>query len=66
VVNIEADCSCTAGIIKNKILNKGDKTNINLKFNSKGKKGKQEVQVGIISNDKNNPIIQFKITGNVQ
>ncbi|HSP86962.1 MAG TPA: DUF1573 domain-containing protein, partial [Ignavibacteriaceae bacterium] len=48
-----------------KELAPGESTNIKVEFNSTGRVGKQDKTVYVVSNDKENPEIQLKFTGNV-
>jgi len=62
--NVKASCGCTA--VKNEnIVKPGQSTDLKVEFNSKGKKGRQNKSVTIITNDPVNSTIVLRIMGNV-
>jgi hypothetical protein len=62
--NVKASCGCTA--VKNENLVKpGQTTEIKVDFNSKGKKGRQNKSVTVITNDPANSTLVLRIMGNV-
>ena len=65
ITNVRASCGCTAALPDKKELAPGESTNIKVEFNSTGRVGKQDKTVYVTSNDKENPEIQLKFTGNV-
>jgi len=65
ITNVRASCGCTAALPDKKELAPGESTNIKVEFNSTGRIGKQDKTVYVTSNDKENPEIQLKFTGNV-
>src|SRR4030067_3357442 len=65
ITNVRASCGCTAALPDKKELAPGESTNIKVEFNSTGRIGKQDKIVYVTSNDKENPEIQLKFTGNV-
>ncbi len=65
ITNVRASCGCTAALPEKKDLAPGESTNIKVEFNSLGRIGKQNKTVYVTSNDKDNPEVQLKFTGNV-
>lgn len=65
ISNVRASCGCTAALPDKKELAPGETTNIKVEFNSLGRIGKQDKSVYVSSNDKENPQVQLKFTGNV-
>ncbi|MBP7506759.1 MAG: DUF1573 domain-containing protein [Prolixibacteraceae bacterium] len=63
--NVKASCGCTA-VKHSNLVKPGETTDINVKFNSRGKKGRQNKSVTVITNDPNNSTITFRITGDVK
>jgi hypothetical protein len=62
--NVKASCGCTA--VKNESVVKPDQTtDLNVEFNSRGKKGRQNKSVTVITNDPVNSTIVLRIMGNV-
>ncbi|RPI75481.1 MAG: DUF1573 domain-containing protein [Ignavibacteriales bacterium] len=65
ITNVRASCGCTAALPDKKELAPGETTNIKVEFNSTGRIGKQQKTVYVSSNDKENPQITLKFTGNI-
>ena len=65
ITNVRASCGCTAALPDKKELSPGETTNIKVEFDSKGRTGKQVKTVYVTSNDKDNPQVQLKFTGNI-
>ncbi len=63
--NVKASCGCTA-VKHSSSVKPGDSTDINVKFNSRGKKGRQNKSVTVITNDPKNSTIVLRITGDVR
>jgi len=62
--NVKASCGCTA--VKNEnVIKAGLTTEIKVDFNSKGKRGRQNKSVTVITNDPANSTIVLRIMGNV-
>ena len=62
--NVKASCGCTA--VKNENLVKpGQTIDLNIEFNSNGKKGRQNKSVTVITNDPLNSTLVLRIMGNV-
>jgi len=62
--NVKASCGCTA--VKNEnVVKPGQTIEIKVDFNSKGKKGRQNKSVTVITNDPVNSTTVLRITGNV-
>jgi hypothetical protein len=62
----KASCGCTVVNPDDKIIAPGSESQFNVKFNSRGKKGKQNKTITVITNDPENPSVILKITGNVK
>lgn len=64
IINVKPSCGCTAAMPEKDELGPGESTNLNVKFNSSGRFGKQKKLVRIESNDPDNPqaVITFKGT----
>lgn len=62
--NVKASCGCTA--VKNEsVVKPGQTTEIKIDFNSKGKRGRQNKSVTVITNDPANSTTVLRIMGNV-
>lgn len=62
---IISSCSCTHASVKNKNLDIGERTYIDVVFNPKGKRGKQHKSITLITNDPKNEIVVIDIKGNI-
>jgi len=62
---VRASCGCTAVEPEEKIIKPGKSTKIIVKFNSKGRVGRQFKTVNVITNDPNAQEITLRITGEV-
>ena len=65
ITNVKASCGCTAAAPEKDELAPGESTNLNVTFNSAGRRGKQSKTVRIYSNDPENPEMLLSVTGNV-
>lgn len=65
ILKVNPSCGCTAAKPDKDSLNAGESTNIKVDFNSTGRTGKQEKHVFVQTNDKTNPQLNLKFTGNV-
>jgi len=63
--NTKASCGCTASEPDKKVLAPGEQGTIDVKFNSFGKKGKQNQRITIIANDPEQPETTLYLKGNV-
>jgi len=62
--NVKASCGCTA--VKNEnVVKPGQTTDLKIEFNSKGKRGRQNKSITVITNDPANSTIVLRIMGNV-
>ncbi len=61
----KASCGCTAIAPQSKVIKPGKTTDLKVVFNSRGKRGRQNKSVTIITNDPLTPSIYLRITGNV-
>ncbi len=60
---VKASCRCTAISPAEKTIQGGKSSSIKVNFNSKGKKGRQNQTITIITNDPKSPSIMLKLTG---
>jgi len=65
ITDVRASCGCTAAAPEKNELKPGESTQIKVEFNSQGRKGNQVKYVYVKTNDKENPEIKLKISGNV-
>lgn len=65
ILEVKASCGCTAATPDKKELKPGESTQINVTFNSKGRKGPQTKTITIKTNDPESPVITLMIKGNV-
>jgi uncharacterized protein DUF1573 len=61
----KASCGCTAIMPTDNIIAPGKSSSINMKFNSRGKKGAQNKNITVYSNDPKNSEIKLRIKGTV-
>jgi hypothetical protein len=62
--NVKASCGCTA--VKNEnVVKPGQTTDLKIEFNSRGKRGRQNKSVTVITNDPVNSTMVLRIMGNV-
>ncbi len=66
VTNVSTSCGCTVSEIAKKTLAPDEETEIKVKFNTKGYKGKTKQFVFVMTESPDNPIMQFMIKANVQ
>jgi vacuolar-type H+-ATPase subunit I/STV1 len=62
---VKSSCTCTHVQIKEKVIKAGESGKIDLVFNPKGKSGKQQKHITIITNDPKNSKIIIEIKGNI-
>lgn len=62
---VKASCGCTATDPEKNIIKPGESSHIAVTFNSKGRSGKQQKYITVITNDPNNQYIKLKISGTV-
>jgi uncharacterized cupredoxin-like copper-binding protein len=65
IISVHPSCGCTAALPEKNELQPGESTNLNVKFNSTGRFGKQKKVVRIETNDPNNHEAVVTITGTV-
>jgi hypothetical protein len=63
--NVKASCGCTAVKHEN-VVAPGQTIDLNVEFNSRGKKGRQNKTVTVITNDPKNATVQLRIMGTVE
>ena len=62
---VKASCGCTATNPEKTVLAPGESTNIKTTFNSKGKSGRQNKSVTVVTNDPKSTSTMLRLTGNV-
>ncbi len=62
----KASCGCTIVNPEDKVIKPGASSSFAVKFNSRGKKGKQNKTITVITNDPENPSLILKVTGLVK
>ncbi len=62
--NVKASCGCTA-VKHEDIVKPGATTELKVQFNSRGKKGRQNKSVTVITNDPNNSTTNLRVMGTV-
>ena len=65
ITDVRASCGCTAAKPEKNELKPGESTQIKVEFNSQGRKGNQVKYIYVKTNDKENPEVKLKISGNV-
>lgn len=65
ILKTKASCGCTAGNPLKTMLKPGESSEIDVSFNSTGKKGDQMKQVTVITNDPSQPSIKLNIKAKV-
>lgn len=63
---IRASCGCTATKPEKSVIKPGEKSHIDVTFNSAGKRGKQRKTITVITNDPKNSTTRLRIKGTVQ
>lgn len=61
----KASCGCTAIAPSSKIIKAGEVSEIKVVFNSRGKRGRQNKMITVITNDPVNSEVKLRISGNV-
>lgn len=61
----KASCGCTAIVPQAKIIKAGEETEIKVVFNSRGKRGRQNKFITVITNDPVHSAVQLRVRGNV-
>ena len=65
VTDVRASCGCTAAKPEKNELKPGESTNINVSFNSKGRKGPQVKTITVTTNDPEQPSLKLNIKCNI-
>ena len=65
ILDVKASCGCTAVKPDKNELKPGESTQIKASFNTKGRKGPQTKTITVKTNDPDNPVVTFKLSGNV-
>jgi hypothetical protein len=61
----KASCGCTAIAPSTKIVKAGEVSELKVVFNSRGKRGRQNKMITIITNDPNDSEVKLRVSGNV-
>ncbi|WP_163718182.1 DUF1573 domain-containing protein [Mangrovibacterium lignilyticum] len=64
--NVKTSCGCTAVTPEKKIIGADESVPLKVVFNSKGKRGRQNKAITVITNDPKNPTTILRISTNVQ
>ena len=63
--DVKTSCGCTVVTPEKKVIPAGQRIPLKVEFNSRGKRGRQNKAITIISNDPHNPTSILRITSNV-
>ena len=63
IKNVSASCGCTAAKPEKSLLKPGEKTNINVSFNSANRLGEQEKFIYVITDDQKTPELKLLLKG---
>ena len=66
IKKVRGSCGCTAATPESKKVKPGEATNIQVKFNTSNRPGKQTKYVYVYSNDPETRLLKLKITGEVE
>ncbi len=64
--DVKTSCGCTVVTPEKKVIPAGQSVPLKVEFNSRGKRGRQNKAITIISNDPHNPTSILRITSNVE
>ncbi len=64
--NVKTSCGCTAVTPEKKVISASETVPLRVVFNSKGKRGRQNKAITVITNDPKNPTTILRISTNVQ
>ena len=64
--NIKAACGCTAVTPEKRIINPNESVPLKVVFNSRGKRGRQNKAITVITNDPKNPTSILRVSTNIQ
>lgn len=63
---IKTSCGCTAVTPEKKIISANESVPLKVKFNSKGKRGRQNKSITVITNDPKNPTTILRVSSNIK
>jgi hypothetical protein len=63
---VRASCGCTAVTPAKTVIEPGNSTELKVEFNSRGKRGRQNKSITVITNDPDQPTTILRVTGNVK
>ena len=61
ILDIEAECGCTAAAAESKIIPPGGSSAIKIRFDSRGRAGLMQKKIKITTNDINNPVTELEL-----
>ena len=64
--NVKTSCGCTAVTPEKKVVTANESVPLKVVFNSKGKRGRQNKAITVITNDPKNPTTILRISTNVK
>lgn len=65
IKDVNTSCGCTVSDVKKRMLSVGESTPLNVEFNSKGYSGEVKQQIYVITDDPEEPLSKFVISGKV-
>ncbi len=65
IKRVRATCGCTAATAGKNVLEPGEETNINVKFDTTGRPGKQTKYIYVYSDDTEGQMLKMKIAGEI-
>ena len=63
ILDVDSSCSCTAALLSEKTILPGETAEIEVKFETEYRRGRQISTVKVRTNDSDTPIIHFTLTG---
>ncbi len=63
--NVKTSCGCTAVTPEKKIISQNEVVPLKVKFDSKGKRGRQNKSITVITNDPKNPTTILRVSTNI-
>ena len=63
ILDVDSSCSCTAALLSEKTILPGETAEIEVKFETEYRRGRQTSTVKVRTNDSDTPVIHFTLTG---
>lgn len=63
---VKTSCGCTAVTPEKKVISQNESVPLKVKFNSRGKRGRQNKSITVITNDPKNPTSILRVSSNVK